>query len=65
MEMSDEQAYKFLELYELFHFCETGVKITDLDPATGEVEIQTPAPNGKRFWADKWTAAKVIAAHSS
>ncbi len=59
--MNREDAHQFIQLYEAFMTAEA-VKITDIDPARREIEIQSLDGSGTRRWYDYWDAAKVIEA---
>jgi len=63
--MNREQAHEYLKLYLQFLQADTGIKITDCDPALDEVELTLPVPDGRRIWTDLWDAAKIIEAHSA
>lgn len=62
--MDRNEAYQFIQLYEKF-LMNAGeyAKITDLDPATEQIELQFLDGSGVRRWYDYWNAAKVIEAH--
>jgi len=62
--MKRNDAHTFLKLYLEFIQNEH-IKITDCDPALGEVEIEIKTPDSwRKCWTDLESAAKMIASAS-